>query len=55
MVGGQGPFDQALVKKAIDLATTRYCPVSATIELGQGGCQIDTGITIVDDAPAGVE
>lgn len=55
VVGGQGPFDQALVKKAIDLATTRYCPVSATIELGQGGCQIDTGITIVDDAPAGVE
>lgn len=56
VVGGDGQFDQALVKKAIDLATTRYRPVSATIELGQGGgCRIDTGFTIVDDAPAGVE
>jgi len=55
VVGGDGSFDVALVKKAIDLATTRYCPVSATIELGQGGCRIDTGFTIVDDAPAGVE
>jgi len=55
VVGGNGPFDQALVKKAIDLATTKYCPVSATIELAQGGSRIDTGFTIVDDAPAGLE
>jgi uncharacterized OsmC-like protein len=55
VVGGNGPFDSALVKKAIDLATTRYCPVSATIELAQGGCRIETSFTIVDDAPAGVE
>jgi uncharacterized OsmC-like protein len=55
VVGGKGPFDQALVRKAIDLATTRYCPVSATIELAQGGSRIDTGFTIVDDAPAGLE
>lgn len=55
VIGGDGPFDQALVKKAIDLATTRYCPVSATIELGQGGSHIDTGFTIVQDAPTGLE
>jgi uncharacterized OsmC-like protein len=55
VVGGDGPFDQALVNKAIDLATTRYCPVSATIELGQGGCHIDAGFTIVQDAPTGPE
>jgi uncharacterized OsmC-like protein len=55
VLGGKNPFDRALVKKAIDLATTRYCPVSATIELAQGGCQIETGFTIVDDGPAGVE
>ncbi len=55
VVGGDGPFDPALVKKAIDLATTRYCPVSATIELGQGSCRIATGFTIVQDSPAGPE
>ncbi len=55
VIGGDGPFDVALVKKAIDLATTRYCPVSATIELGQGGSRIDAGFTIIDDAPAGAE
>lgn len=55
IVGGEGSFDVALVKKAIDLATTHYCPVSATMELGQGGSRIETGFTIVNDAPAGVE
>ena len=55
VVGGGTPFDQALVKKAIDLATTRYCPVSATIELGQGGCRIEAGFTIVQDTPTGPE
>jgi len=55
VVGGDGSFDTALVKKAIDLATTRYCPVSATMALGQSGCRVDTGITIVNDTPAGVE
>lgn len=55
ILGGDGSFDVASVKKAIDLATTRYCPVSATIELGQGGSRIDTGFTIVNDAPAGLE
>ncbi len=55
VIGGDGSFDVALVKKAIDLATTRYCPVSATLELGQGGSRIDTGFTIVSDAPAGLE
>src|SRR6266852_6174025 len=55
IVGGDGSFDVAAVKKAIDLATTRYCPVSATVELAQGGCRIETGFTIVNDAPAGLE
>ena len=55
VVGGKGSFDPAQVKKAIDLATTRYCPVSATIELAQGGTRIETGFTIVDDSPAGLE
>jgi uncharacterized OsmC-like protein/SAM-dependent methyltransferase len=55
VVGGDGPFDVALVNKAINLATTRYCPVSATIELGQGSSRIDTGFTIVEDGPAGAE
>jgi uncharacterized OsmC-like protein/ubiquinone/menaquinone biosynthesis C-methylase UbiE len=55
VVGGDESFEVAEVKKAIDLATTRYCPVSATMELGQGGCRIETGFTIVNDAPAGVE
>ena len=55
ILGGDGSFNEALVRKAIDLATTRYCPVSATIELAQGGCRIDAGFTIVDDAAAGAE
>lgn len=55
VIGGDGPYDLALVKKAIDLAVTRYCPVSATIELGQGSARIDTAFAIVDDAPAGAE
>lgn len=55
VISGDGNFDHALVKKAIELATTRYCPVSATIELGQGGCRIDAGFTIVPDGPPGPE
>ncbi|HYM95769.1 MAG TPA: methyltransferase domain-containing protein [Candidatus Sulfotelmatobacter sp.] len=55
VLGGDGPFDEALVTKAIELATTRYCPVSATIGLGQGGCRIDAGFTIVRDMLAGAE
>lgn len=55
VVGGDGSFDVEEVKKAIDLATTRYCPVSATMELGHAGGRIETGFTIVNDAPAGVE
>jgi len=37
---GDGPFDDALVRKATELATKRYCAVGGTIELGQGGCRI---------------
>jgi uncharacterized OsmC-like protein/SAM-dependent methyltransferase len=55
VVGGDGAIDVTSVKEAIDLATTRYCPVSATMELGQGGSRIETGFTIVRDAPAGLE
>jgi putative redox protein len=39
-IGGDGPFDEALVRKATRLATKRYCSVGGTIELGQGGCEI---------------
>ena len=55
VVGGDGSFDVDSVKKAIDLATTRYCPISATMELGQGGARVATSFTIVNDAPAGLE
>lgn len=39
-ISGDGPFDEALVRKATKLATKRYCSVGGTIELGQGGCEI---------------
>ena len=39
-IAGDGPFDDALVRKASQLATKRYCAVGGTIELGQGGCDI---------------
>ena len=39
-ISGEGPFDEGLVRKATELATTRYCAVGGTIELGQGGCRI---------------
>jgi len=39
-IAGDGPFDDALVRKATQLATKRYCAVGGTIELGQGGCDI---------------
>ena len=39
-VSGDGPFDDALVRKATRLATKRYCSVGGSIELGQGGCEI---------------
>ena len=39
-LSGEGSFDDALVRKAIRLATKRYCAVGGTIELGKGGCEI---------------
>jgi putative redox protein len=39
-VSGNGPFDDALVRRATELATKRYCAVGGTIELGHGGCRI---------------
>jgi putative redox protein len=45
-VSGDGPFDMALVEKAINLAHSRYCPVSATIQLGKDGCKVDATVTI---------
>ena len=39
-ISGEGPFDEALVRKATRLATKRYCAVGGTIELGQGGCDV---------------
>ena len=38
-ISGIGPFDEALVKKATDLATKRYCSVGGTIELGGNGAR----------------
>ena len=55
VIGGDGSFDVAQVKEAIDLATTRYCPISATLQLGQGGCRINADFSIVNDAPGGLE
>jgi putative redox protein len=49
-IAGDGPFDEALVRKATQLATKRYCAVGGTIELGQGGCQIHFNHRIVDQA-----
>jgi putative redox protein len=46
-IAGIGPFDEALVKKATDLATKRYCAVGGTIELGKGGCRIVHGHRIL--------
>ncbi|MDQ6709307.1 MAG: OsmC family protein [Candidatus Dormibacteraeota bacterium] len=46
LVGGDGPFDRALVEKAVNLAHSRYCPVSGTIQLGQNGCRIDASVSI---------
>jgi putative redox protein len=37
---GDGDFEEALVRKATELAVKRYCAVGGTIELGQGGCEI---------------
>ncbi|HEY0493562.1 MAG TPA: OsmC family protein [Candidatus Dormibacteraeota bacterium] len=45
-VSGDGPFDPALVAKAVNLAHSRYCPVSGTIQLGQNGCTVDAAVTI---------
>jgi putative redox protein len=45
-VSGDGPFDRALVEKAVNLAHSRYCPVSGTIQLGQNGCKVDATVTI---------
>jgi putative redox protein len=45
-VGGDGPFDKALVEKAIKLAHSRYCPVSGTIRLGKDGCTVDATVNI---------
>jgi putative redox protein len=39
-ISGNGPFDDALVRKATRLATKRYCAVGGTLELGRGGCRI---------------
>ncbi|HET9849206.1 MAG TPA: OsmC family protein [Candidatus Dormibacteraeota bacterium] len=48
-ISGDGPFDDALVRKATRLATKRYCAVGGTIELGQGGCEIVFDHRILND------
>jgi uncharacterized OsmC-like protein len=42
---GPGANDE-LIHKAVDLAVKRYCPVSATIELGQGGTTVSYRVNI---------
>ena len=49
-IAGDGPFDEALVRKATQLATKRYCAVGGTIELGKGGCEILFEHRFVDQA-----
>ena len=41
-----GEGDAALIGKAVRLAVDRYCPVSATIQLGEGGCEVRHEVTI---------
>lgn len=41
-------FDSDLTRKAVELAVRKYCPVSATIELGTGGCRIEYDVEIVE-------
>src|SRR5207247_9394804 len=50
-ISGEGPFDDALVRKATRLATKRYCAVGGTIELGKGGCDIRFSHRIVRGVP----
>lgn len=45
-ISGDGPFDRALVEKAVHLAHSRYCPVSGTIQLGGNGCTVDASVSI---------
>jgi putative redox protein len=45
-VSGEGPFDRALVEKAIHLAHSHYCPVSGTIQLGKDGCKVAATVQI---------
>jgi putative redox protein len=44
---GEG-WSRELIEKAIDRAVRKYCPVSATIESGEGGTAIEYRITIHD-------
>jgi putative redox protein len=41
-----------LLHRAVELAVTRYCPVSATITRGNGGCTISHEVNIRDPEPS---
>jgi len=39
--------ERAQMEKAVTLAVTRYCPVSATLQLGVGGCEVKHEVSLV--------
>lgn len=43
---GEGAGEE-LIAKAVDLAVKRYCPVSATIEMGEGAATVEYRIELV--------
>jgi putative redox protein len=45
--------DRQLIDKAVDRAVRKYCPVSATIESGDGGTAIGYTITVTEDETNG--
>ncbi|HEV3309235.1 MAG TPA: OsmC family protein [Chloroflexota bacterium] len=45
-VGVTAEPNRELIEKAVRLAVTKYCPVSATIEMGDGAAHIDFFVTI---------
>lgn len=45
-VGVTAEPNRELIEKAVTLAVTKYCPVSATIEMGDGATKIEFSVVI---------
>lgn len=45
-VGVAGEANEDLINKAVSLAVKKYCPVSATIAMGEGAPSIDFEVVI---------